>query len=162
MIRYTEELERGSLSQERWNAEAAARLGVSAENLMGRIFADLRLETALIAAAEAARRAGIKVAVLSNSVGRTPWDLYAGYGLEQYDAVVISEDHGLRKPEPEMFTLVLELLALPADACVFVDDTERYLAPAAALGLATVHATEPGKTIAELERLLGIPLAEEA
>lgn len=162
MVRYTEELERGSLSQERWNAEAAARLGVPAENLMGRIFADLRPQTALIDAADAVRRAGVKVAVLSNSVGRTPWDLYAGYGLERYDAVVISEDHGLRKPEPEIFELVLEMLALPAEACVFVDDTERYLVPAAALGLATVHATEPERTIAELERLLGIPLTEEA
>ncbi|MFF0295133.1 HAD-IA family hydrolase [Kitasatospora sp. NPDC004614] len=154
MVRHTEELERGALTQAEWNTEAAARLGVPAENLMGRIFADLRPEASLIAVVAEVRRAGVKIGILSNSVGRAPWDLYAGYDLE-YDAVVISEDHGLRKPEPEIFRVVLDLLDLPGDQCVFVDDTERYLAPAAALGLTTVHATEPGRTVAELRRLFG-------
>lgn len=158
MIRHTEELERGTLTQAEWNAEAAARLGTPPDNLMGRIFADLRPQPSVIAAAAAARRAGVKVGILSNSVGRSPWDLYAGYDLD-YDAVVVSEDHGLRKPEPEIFELVLDLLGLPADQCVFVDDTEQYLPPAAALGFATVHAREPGATIARLEALLGVDLS---
>ncbi|MEU3986396.1 HAD-IA family hydrolase [Streptomyces sp. NPDC026672] len=161
MIRRTEELERGALTQDEWNAEAAARAGVSPDNLMGRIFADLRPESALVDAVAAARRAGVRVGILSNSVGRRPWDLYAGYDLERdHDAVVISEDHGLRKPEPEAFQLVLELLGLPAEECVFVDDTDRHLPPAAALGFATVHAKEPRQTITELERLLGVTLTD--
>src|SRR6185437_5473299 len=117
------------------------------DNLMGRIFADLRPEAAVIAAAAAARRAGVKVGILSNSVGLTPWNLYDGYALDElYDAVVISELHGTRKPEPESFRLVLGRLGLTAGECVFVDDTEQYLAPAAELGFATVHATEPTRT----------------
>lgn len=159
MTRYTEELERGAISQETWNIEAGRRLGVPPENLMGRLFADLRPETAVIAAAEAARRAGVKVGILSNSVGRVPWDLYDGYDLlERYDAVVVSEDHGLRKPEPAIFRLMLEKLALPAESCVFVDDTESHLAPASELGFATVHAREPRETVTRLEELLGIRL----
>ncbi|GGV34264.1 phosphoglycolate phosphatase [Kitasatospora herbaricolor] len=158
MIRRTEELERGTITQAGWNAEAARRLGIADDNLMGRIFADLRPQESMIAAAAAARRAGVKVGILSNSVGRTPWDLYAGYDLD-YDAVVISEDHGVRKPEPEIFRLVLDALGLPAEQCVFVDDTERYLPPAAALGFATVHAKEAARTIAELEDLLGLDLS---
>ncbi|GEC02772.1 hypothetical protein SSP24_04270 [Streptomyces spinoverrucosus] len=59
-----------------------------------------------------------------------------------YDAVVLSEDHRTRKPEPEIFRLVLTQLGLTADECVFVDDTEQYLPPAADLGFATVHAVE--------------------
>ncbi|WP_406424243.1 hypothetical protein OH809_03105 [Streptomyces sp. NBC_00873] len=39
-----------------------------------------------------------------------------------------------------------------------VDDTEQYLAPAAELGLAGVHAKDPKETIAQLEALLGVPL----
>ena len=42
-----------------------------------------------------------------------------------------------------------------------MDDTEQYLAPAAELGFATVHAVEPAKTVAALEALLGIPLTNE-
>ncbi|MGW3496301.1 HAD family hydrolase [Streptomyces sp. NPDC001020] len=158
MIRRTEELERGAITQTQWNTDAAERLGVTPGNLLGRIFADLRPQPSLIATAAAARRSGVKVGILSNSVGREPWNLYAGYDLD-YDAVVISEDHGLRKPEPEIFQLVLKELDLTADQCVFVDDTEQHLPPAAELGFATVHAREPRRTITELESLLGVPLA---
>ncbi|MER5958531.1 HAD-IA family hydrolase [Streptomyces sp. NPDC001893] len=161
MVRRTEQLERGTITQSRWNTEAAERLGVAPENLMGRIFADLRPEASVVAAAAAARRAGVKVAILSNSVGMTPWNLYAGYDLEDYDAVVISEDHGLRKPEPEIFRLVLGMLELAADQCVFVDDSPQHLPPAAELGFATVYAKDSPQTIAELEDLLGVSLTEE-
>ncbi|WP_431954761.1 HAD-IA family hydrolase [Actinacidiphila sp. bgisy167] len=157
--RRTHDLERGAITQEEWNAAAARSLKVAPDNLMGRIFADLRPERALIDAAAAARRAGVRVGILSNSVGFAPWDLYEGYDLEDsYDAVVISEQHGMRKPEPAIFELALEKLGLPAEACVFVDDTEQYLAPAAELGLAGVHAKEPAQTVAQLEVLLGVAL----
>ncbi|MEV0175548.1 HAD-IA family hydrolase [Streptomyces sp. NPDC050803] len=158
-IRLTEELERGTLTQTQWNAAAGRLLGVRPDNLMGRIFADLRPETSVIAAAAAARRAGVKVAILSNSVGLNPWNLYRGYDLERlYDAVVFSESHGTRKPEPRMYRLVLDALGLSAEECVFVDDTEQYLPPAAELGFSTVHAVAPARTVAALEALLGIPL----
>jgi putative hydrolase of the HAD superfamily len=157
--RRTRALERGEITQTEWNEAAARALGVAADNLMGRIFADLRPEPVLAAAAAAARRAGMKVGILSNSVGLAPWNLYDGYGLdERYDAVVISEQHGLRKPEPESFALVLKMLELDAPQCVFVDDTEQYLPPAEQLGFATVHAKDPHATVARLEELLGVPL----
>ncbi|MGW2458125.1 HAD-IA family hydrolase [Streptomyces sp. NPDC004457] len=160
-IRLTEELERGTLSQTQWNEAAGRLLGIAPDNLMGRVFADLRPETTMIAAAAAARRAGIKVGILSNSVGLTPWNLYDGYEVDdRYDAVVLSELHGTRKPEPQIFRLVLERLGLPAEECVFVDDTEQYLAPAAALGFTTVHAVEPARTVAALENLLGVALTD--
>ncbi|UNZ21835.1 HAD-IA family hydrolase [Streptomyces sp. 891-h] len=160
--RLTHELERGAITQDQWNEAAAARLGVTPENLMGRIFADLRPEPLMINAAAAARRAGVKVGILSNSVGLTPWNLYDGYSLDTlYDAVVISEHHGMRKPDPEIFNAVLKLLDLPAEQCVFVDDTADYLPPAAELGFATVHAEAPQQTISQLEDLLGVPLTEE-
>ncbi|MFC9627464.1 HAD-IA family hydrolase [Streptomyces sp. NPDC056930] len=161
-IRLTEELERGMLTQTQWNEAAGRLLGIPPDNLMGRIFADLRPETSVIAAAAAARRAGVKVGVLSNSAGLTPWNLYDGYEVENlYDAVVLSEVHGTRKPEPEIFRLVLKELGLTAEECVFVDDTEQYLPPAAELGFATVHAVEPARTVTALETLLGIPLTDK-
>ncbi|KMS67448.1 MULTISPECIES: HAD-IA family hydrolase [Streptomyces] len=160
-IRLTEELERGTLTQTQWNEAAGRLLGIAPDNLMGRIFADLRPETSVIAAAAAARRAGVKVGILSNSVGLTPWNLYDGYEVDElYDAVVLSELHGTRKPERESFRLVLERLGLSAEECVFVDDTEQYLPPAAELGFTTVHAVEPTRTVAALENLLGVALTD--
>lgn len=66
---------------------------------------------------------------------------------------VISDRVGLRKPDPEIFLLAAERLALPASACVFVDDVARYLPPAQRLGIGTIHATDPATTIAELTQV---------
>ncbi|MEU5535606.1 HAD family phosphatase [Streptomyces sp. NPDC020362] len=158
----THRLERGAITQTEWNVHAARSLGVDADHLMARIFADLRPEPLMLTAAKAARQAGVKVGVLSNSVGLDPWDLYAGYDLDaRFDAVVISEHHGMRKPDVEIYHLMLGMLDLPGEACVFVDDSAQYLPPAAELGIATVLNEDPKTTITKLEALLGIPLLTE-
>ncbi|MFG3351007.1 HAD-IA family hydrolase [Streptomyces sp. NPDC048001] len=158
-VRITSDLERGTVSQTEWNEFAGKMLGVPADNLMGRIFGDLRPEPLMINAAAAARRAGIKVGILSNSVGLAPWDLYDGYELERlYDVVVISEQHLLRKPDAELFEITLKLMDLPAEECVFVDDTEAYVQAAEQLGLAGVHNQDPRQTVVTLSELLGVDL----
>ncbi|WP_406281424.1 HAD-IA family hydrolase [Streptomyces sp. NBC_00209] len=158
-VRITSDLERGAVSQTEWNEFAGRMLNVSADNLMGRIFGDLRPEPLLIDAAAAAREAGIKVAILSNSVGLSPWNLYDGYELERrYDVVVISEQHLMRKPQRELFELTLKRMELPAEETVFVDDTEAYVQAAAELGIAGVHNVDPKQTVATLSELLGVDL----
>jgi putative hydrolase of the HAD superfamily len=47
-------------------------------------------------------------------------------------------------------------IAVPAEECVFVDDTEANLPAAAELGMATVHFTEAKGGVAEIVGLLGI------
>jgi putative hydrolase of the HAD superfamily len=158
-VKTTEGLERGSLTQTQWNETAALRLGVASDNLMGRIFSGLEPEPLMLHVADTARRHGMRVGVLSNSVGTRPWDLYAGYDLDvRFDAVLISEQHGLRKPEKEIYELMLTMLDVSASDCVFVDDTEQYLVPAAELGMATVLAEECSTTIKALQAVLGIDL----
>ncbi len=158
-VRVTSDLERGAISQTEWNEFAGEMLKVPAEGLMGRIFGTLRPEPLMINAAAAARKAGIKVGILSNSVGLEPWDLYAGYDLERlYDVVVISEHHLLRKPDPELFELTLKMMDLPAEQCVFVDDTKEYVQVAGQLGITGVHNEDPAQTVAILSELLGVDL----
>lgn len=162
-VRITSDLERGTVSQNEWNEFAGQMLGVSPDNLMGRIFGDLRPEPLLINAAAAARRAGIKVGILSNSVGLAPWDLYDGYDLDKlYDVVVISELHQMRKPDSALFEATLKLMDLPADQCVFVDDTAEYVEAAAQLGIEGVHNKDPKQTVAQLSELFGVDLTAAA
>ena len=152
------ELERGRISQAEFIAHLAPALGVDPDGLLERMLADLRWEPLVVQAVAELRARGIKVAVLSNSWGSTPFDPYARFHLnEHYDAVVISDQVGMRKPDPEMFALALDRLELPGKQCVFVDDVARYLPPARALGMATIHATDPATTVTELERLFGGP-----
>ncbi|WP_457028612.1 HAD-IA family hydrolase [Kitasatospora sp. P5_F3] len=153
------DLERGTITQTEWNERTAALLGIDGTNLLGRVLEDLHPEPSVIAAAQAARAAGIKVGIFSNSLGSGPFDIYDGYDVDRlYDTVLISEHYKMRKPDPEIYEIMLDLMELPGDACVFVDDTARNLAPADELGIATILAMDPAHTIAQMEQELDLPL----
>ena len=157
-----EDLERGAITQDEWNAGTAALLGVAPDNLLGRVLRELRPEPSVVAAAQAARAAGVRVGILSNSVGMEPFDPYEGYDLHaRYDAVLISEHHRARKPDPQLYRTMLDLMELPGEACVFVDDTPRNLPPAEVLGITTVLAVSPAATVAAIESHLGLQLTPE-
>ncbi|MDF9814500.1 HAD-IA family hydrolase [Streptomyces sp. SPB162] len=156
------DLERGAVTQAEWNERTAALLGVDGTNLLGRVLEGLHPEPSVIAAAQAARAAGTKVGIFSNSLGTEPHDVYAGYDFDQlYDTVLISEHYKMRKPDAEIYTIMLDLMELPGEACVFVDDTARNLPPAEELGIATILAKDPVDTIGQMAALLGIPLNQQ-
>lgn len=103
-----------------------------------------------------ARAAGLKTGLLSNSWGTS---LYPRELLDElFDAVVVSGEVGMRKPDPAIFTLITQRLGVDADRCVFVDDYPGHLESAATAGMITVLHTSPAQTIAELERLFEVPL----
>jgi len=148
------DLERGAIGQAQFVAHLAPILGVNPDRLLARMVADLQLEHRVTAAVERLRCHGVKTAVLSNSWGSHPFDPYKPFNLgERFDAVVISDKVGLRKPQPEIFMLAATQLGLPPSACVFVDDVARYLPPAEQLGMGVIHATDPATTITRLARL---------
>ncbi|MFZ5871002.1 MAG: HAD family hydrolase, partial [Actinomycetota bacterium] len=85
-----------------------------------------------------------------NTYDRTGWD-------EMFDAVVISGEVGMRKPEPEIFTHVCDLLELPPSVCVMVDDLPWNVDGARAVGMdAVLHAGDVAATTREVTRLLGV------
>jgi hypothetical protein len=56
----------------------------------------------------------VAVGVLSNSWGSGEFDAYAGYDLDRrFDAVVISDRVGLRKPDPAIYRLAADKLGVP-------------------------------------------------
>jgi putative hydrolase of the HAD superfamily len=153
------DVECGAIGQPEFEAGIGELLGVDHERLVERLLGTVEPEPAILAAAERARAAGVRTGVLSNSWGLDPFDPYAGWDLaERFDAVVISHHTGTRKPDPAIYTLAAERLGLPCDACVFVDDLPHNLEPARALGMSVVHKTSAGQLLADLERLLRIPL----
>jgi putative hydrolase of the HAD superfamily len=95
---------------------------------------------------------GLRTAVLSNSWANT----YPDEGWDElFDAVVISGHVGMRKPEPEIYHHVLDLLDVPASRCAFVDDLGPNVRAAAELGMVGVHHRSYDETVAELEVLTG-------
>ncbi|MFI6893684.1 MULTISPECIES: HAD-IA family hydrolase [Streptomyces] len=152
-------LEIGQIGQAEWNEGTATLLGahVPPENLMGRAWANVPPARRMAALARAAKDAGYRLALLSNSFGLEPFNPYAHAGVwDLFDVHVVSEVVGLAKPDPAIYQLTLDRLGLPGPACVFVDDHPVNLPPAEALGITSVLATTENETVDELEDLLGV------
>ena len=156
-------LERGEIPVLEFERDLAARLVTldggppEADGLLVRMFAGFRPVEEMNEMLRLARAAGHSTCLVSNSWG----DHYTREGWEAvFDAVVISGEVGMRKPEERIFRHALGLLGLEPGQCVFVDDIEANIVAARAIGLVGVHHNEPAATIAELERLFGLPLRE--
>lgn len=78
--------------------------------------------------------------------------------LDLFDVVVESSVVGLRKPDPAIFLLACERLAVEPRACVFLDDLGVNCKPARALGMATIKVVDPDDALAELAALVGFAL----
>ncbi|HEY8303979.1 MAG TPA: HAD family phosphatase [Solirubrobacteraceae bacterium] len=153
-------LEEGSMREPEFEERFAAILGVEADGLVDGLFAGVQPDTAMVQAVRAARQAGIRTALVSNSWGvhRYPHDLFS----EIFDGVVISGEEGTRKPAKRMYELGAERAGVAPELCVFVDDLPFNLTPARELGMATVHHTSADTTIPRLEELLGVPLLSQS
>jgi epoxide hydrolase-like predicted phosphatase len=116
----------------------------------------MRPDQAMLDAVAAAKRAGVRTGLISNSWGRGRYDRSAF--PELFDGWVISGEEGMRKPEPAMYRLGAERIGLEPAQCVFVDDLPFNLKPARELGMATVLHRDAKQTIPELEDLLGVGL----
>jgi putative hydrolase of the HAD superfamily len=148
--------ETGALPEEEFELRFAPLLGVQAPGLVDRLFAGSAPDERMLEAVRRAHTAGVRTGLVSNSWGmrRYPRQLFA----ELFDGVVISGEVGMRKPAPDIYALGAQRIGVEPASCVFVDDLPFNLAPAAELGMATVHHHDAENTIAELERLFGVSL----
>lgn len=147
-------LERGDISQIDFECQIGRLLGVSPANLVPRMLADLAPDDLILKALERTRSCGTKIVVLSNTWGLDPYDPYKPYDLSsRADVVIYSEVVKLRKPDPAIFNLALDLAATPASSCVFVDDIAHNLTPAQSMGIRTIHHVESRSTIEQLAEL---------
>jgi putative hydrolase of the HAD superfamily len=148
-------LERGEVTAEEFSHGFAPLLGVSPDGLVERLFAGIVPDEQMIDAVRRARTAGIRTALISNSWGEGL--AYDGQLMEElFDAVVISGEVGLHKPEPEIFLLGAERIGVAPEDCVFVDDLRENCAGAEAVGMTAILHRGAERTLSELEPLLGL------
>lgn len=117
-----------------------------------------------LAAVEAAKRAGCKLAILSNEL-----DLFYGKELRDrvallshFDCIVDATYTGILKPDPRAYKLCLEQLNLPASACVFVDDQSRNVDGALSVGMRAVQfdVLHPAMSYRQALQSLGVPVPQ--
>ena len=150
-------LERGELTEDDFSKRFGPMLGVSnTEALVDRLFAGMEADEPMIEAVKAAKRAGIRTGLISNSWGRGRYDREAF--PEMFDGVVISGEVGLHKPDAEIFLMGAERIGVPPEECVFVDDLRENCDGAAAVGMTPILHRGADTTLPELERLLGLSL----
>jgi epoxide hydrolase-like predicted phosphatase len=149
-------LERGEADPQEFEQRFAKLLGTEPEGLVEGLFSGLGPADEMLTAVRRAREGGAPTALVSNS-----WvmDHYTDELRELFDAVVISGEVGLHKPEPEIFELAAKRVDRDPSDCVFVDDLRENCAGAEALGMTAILHRDAAATIARLEDLLGLKLA---
>jgi putative hydrolase of the HAD superfamily len=155
------ELETGRMSER----DFLGRLGTVLSEELGRpvqlhgfgeaYFAKLKPNDAMIEAMRALRGRGFRMALLTNNVRE--WQPLWRPMLpvdEIFEVLVDSGFVGMRKPDPEIYELTLERLGLPAQECLFVDDTELNCNTATGLGMTAVHFRDTDQALAEIAAAL--------
>jgi putative hydrolase of the HAD superfamily len=154
-------LEDGSLEPAEFERLLAAELRtvdggpVVAEGLIRRMFASFAPVEEMYAAVRAMREHDVSTGLLSNSWGN---DYPRSVLAELFDAVVISSEVGLRKPDERIYLHAAAALGLDPAECVFIDDIESNVRAAEAVGMVGVHHVSPDRTVARLEELFSVSL----
>jgi putative hydrolase of the HAD superfamily len=152
--------ERGEVAPEAFEDELRTRLlrqghRVPAGSLLAGLFAGLRPDEEIWELARRVRAAGRPIGVLSNSWGDAiyPWERLRA----TFEVLVVSGEVGLRKPDPAIYTLAAERLALAPERIAFVDDLERNVEAARGSGMVgIVHRQDAATTTAAVLAALGL------
>jgi putative hydrolase of the HAD superfamily len=151
-------LERGECTSEEFERALASELvlitggPVASPGLLARMFAGSTLDTAMVGLFRRLRAGGVPTGMLSNSWGGGyPRELFP----ELFDAVVISSEVGMRKPEQRIFRHAADLLGLAPSECIFIDDIEANVVAAEQLGFTGILHAGPDSTGERVAELLG-------
>lgn len=103
-----------------------------------------------------------KIGILSNNVGdlrRWMADEWQVSG-DTFDAIVISAEEGVMKPDPAIYRTALARIGAQPQQTVFVDDFVENVLAARTLGLRAVHHVTPGRTEAQIRALMETDLPQ--
>lgn len=140
-------------------AETARRLGVPMAEMDGfftQFFGGDRVDFSLLRFVQNLRPA--RTTVLLSNTWQVDLPRFLSESLripDTFDIVISSAARKIRKPDPQIFRLALELAGVEPQETVFVDDFARNIEAAAALGLRVVHFRTAEQAVAEL-RAMGV------
>jgi epoxide hydrolase-like predicted phosphatase len=150
----------GGLTEAQLRAGYAAALGLSAGQA-DEFMADMwdwycgELDTELTRFA-ASLRPRYQTAILSNSTDGARREEQARYGFEQLvDVIIYSDEVGLAKPDPRVYRLLCDRLAVSPAELVFLDDVPENVDAACDLGIQALLHEDTAETIKAVSALLG-------
>jgi putative hydrolase of the HAD superfamily len=144
-------------------AEESASLGaeVRGKDVLPLLSGDLRPEMveALRRIKKKHRTGCITNNLPANAIGSTSGrTLYIAEVMALFDHVIESAKIGLRKPDPRIYRMMVDVLGVDPKRCVYLDDLGVNLKPARDMGMTTIKVASAGQAIAELEAATGLKL----
>ena len=99
-------------------------------------------------------RPKVRVGLISNAwSGLRPW-IVAQKLDDAFDAMVISAEIGVMKPDARIYQIALEKFDVAPAEAVFVDDFIKNVEGARAVGMQAIHFVQPEQAMKELKQLL--------
>jgi len=95
-----------------------------------------------------------KIGIISNAWSKLPTLLKRWGIFEVFDVVIGSGDEGIMKPDPGIFQLATERLAVAPGEAVFVDDFIENIEGARKFGMQGIHFQSREQVIRDLQSLL--------
>ncbi len=112
-----------------------------------------RLDTGLVDYIRSLR-GSVRTAVISNGWLNLRENLLRWGIADAFDVIVVSAEAGVLKPDPRIYSLALERLAVSPAQAVFVDDFIENVEGARRAGMLAVHFRDPIQARAEVDALL--------
>ncbi len=119
----------------------------------------------VLAAMDQLKRSGFRLGCITNNVpaGEGPGmargegkAAAVGEAMERFEHIIESSKAGVRKPDPLIYQMMCEALALRPDVCIYLDDLGINCKPAAALGMHTIKVTGEDQLLSDLGAVLGM------
>ena len=84
-----------------------------------------------------------------------------GQVMPLFDAIIESSKAGVRKPDPRIYLMMCDLLAVQPENCVYLDDLGINCKPAAGLGMKAIKVVDVDQTLADLAAATGLSFDAE-
>ena len=98
---------------------------------------------------------GISQFILSNNILEFSSSWKSMLPENVFDGIIDSSEVGIRKPDPKIFTLALEIADNSADKTIFLDDYLEHVHVAEELGIKSIHVgPNPLDAVKQLDKLL--------
>lgn len=151
-------LRRGAISDEDFFAEANRIRQPGLPPVTPQMFLDhadiFERSRAVYKLAEQLRTHGIQTGILSNIYGIAARALRERGFYDGFDPVVLSCDEHLSKPDPEFYHIAIRTLGVQPSEILFIDDQQKCMPPAQALGMHVALAVSPQQIVHDAKAVL--------
>jgi putative hydrolase of the HAD superfamily len=155
--------QRGAITIDRHWQEVGTTLGLLPADTVALRAAFYRgdvLNMDLVACIDRLRARGLRIGLLSNFSTDLRAMLVQQELHQRFDALAISAEIGVMKPDAAAYQAVLAMLRLEAPACVFIDDIPANVEAAQAIGMQGIVFADNPSCLAALTHVLGTKLSD--